>query len=90
MLFSGFVFLAQTEKGYEEESVQRVFGPIKKHYTEPGNLNLKATEERQQTCGKLTFPAPVPNLDIEEPMDWTDSSGETRMSTLMSTTKSNA
>lgn len=55
---------------------------------ETEKTHLEANDQRQQMCGMLSFPAPVPNLgcNIEEPMDWTDSSGDTRRSNVMSTT----
>lgn len=61
-----------------------------KHETKKTSLVEKI--ERQQTCRKSSFPAPVPNLgcDIEEPMDWTDSSGATRITLTLTTSNSNA
>lgn len=63
-----------------------------RHYAVPmtKKIHLETKVQRQQTC--TSSPAPVPNVgcNVEEPMDWTDSSGATRLSTLISNTNSDA
>ncbi|KAA0721116.1 hypothetical protein E1301_Tti001874 [Triplophysa tibetana] len=92
VLFALF-YLLKLKWGARKRAYSVSFSRLKL-YADPvtKKTSLEEKVERQQTCRKSSFPAPVPNLgcDIEQPMQWTDYSGATPMRTLMSTTsKSN-